>query len=431
MKVRKRKKSKKKILITALIFIIFIVFIIVIKFGTNLINPKKSIKETNITKKNEEINLEKIRKKYNTYMTTIKESAIYKCETECIEIGKITNNTELTLDDNYEINNKYYKILNTNLYIEYTNLKSIEKLSKTKHDEYANYKNYIPYNENIITNDKYKLYFSDNNYIEMTSSSEYPIIIKENTSYGVEFNNRLVFIKKEDTNNITPINNNAEDQTKRIGVLNYHYIVNKEAGELNECTSEICMEDKQFESHLAYLKDNKYYTASMRDLELWLDKKIQLPIHTTVITIDDGWYVARAIDLLQKYQLKATLFLIGSVASPPDYPSDYLEIHSHTWDMHTPGICSGTHGGAILCKDDSFILEDLKKSRESLNNTPYFCYPFYEYNANSERLLKEAGFRMSFIGGEKKTTQETNKYRIPRYVMVDYTTMNDFISSIN
>ena len=41
--------------------------------------------------------------------------------------------------------------------------------------------------------------------------------------------------------------------------------------------------------------------------------KIQLPEHSVSITIDDGWYVSRAITILEKYQILGTLFLIGSL----------------------------------------------------------------------------------------------------------------------
>ena len=80
--------------------------------------------------------------------------------------------------------------------------------------------------------------------------------------------------------------------------------------------------------------------------------------------------MARSITILEKYQMLGTLFLIGSLSSPDAYRSNYLEIHSHTWDMHTLGQCPSSVGrGGILCLDEDKILEDLKKSRESLNNT--------------------------------------------------------------
>ena len=172
----------------------------------------------------------------------------------------------------------------------------------------------------------------------------------------------------------------------------------------------------------------------MRDLELFIDGKIRLPKNSVSITIDDGWYVERAIIVLTKYQMLGTLFLIGSLATPESFSSPYLEVHSHTWDMHTPGVCPSNIGrGGILCLDEQTILEDLRKSRESLNNTTYFCYPFYDYNERAIELLKKAGFTMAFAGEINDSTVRVgqDKFRIPRYVIANYTTMEQFINYVS
>ena len=48
-------------------------------------------------------------------------------------------------------------------------------------------------------------------------------------------------------------------------------------------------------------------------------------------------------------------------------------------------------------------------------------------------LLKKAGFRMAFAGELNDSTVRVgqDKYRIPRYVIVNYTTMNDFIRYVS
>lgn len=166
---------------------------------------------------------------------------------------------------------------------------------------------------------------------------------------------------------------------------------------------------------MKYLKENNYYTATLEELELWIDGKINLPEKTVVITIDDGWYLPHNIEILEKYNLHATLFLIGHLASPDDYKSPNLEIHSHTWNMHNLKECPIGRGGAILCKNKEYIVNDLKKSSESLNNSKYFAYPFYEYNDHAIEVLKEAGFTMAFAGGGRKVTRGIDKYKIPRF----------------
>ena len=258
-----------------------------------------------------------------------------------------------------------------------------------------------------------------------------PIIVKENGSYGVEYDNRLVYVKDTDVKEVITSENTTLGHTNGIAVLNYHYTINREAKEHLQCVDIICMEDTLFDAHIKYIKDNGFYASSMQDFEMFIDGKIQLPEKTVLITIDDGWYVSRAIGILNKYQVLGTLFLIGHLQDVKDFASPYLEVHSHTWDLHDIGVCSGGQGAPLKCTPKEEALADLKKSRESLNNTPYFCWPFYEYNNYAIEIIKEAGFTMAFAGGQRKATVGIDKYTIPRYVMYGSTSVNELARIIN
>jgi len=119
------------------------------------------------------------------------------------------------------------------------------------------------------------------------------------------------------------------------------------------------------------------------------------------------------------------------------YKTEYIELHSHSHNLHNGGKCPGGQGGEIKCLDKNTLLNDLKQSRELLNNTTAFCYPFYEYNTYSENILKEAGFTMAFIGeietyyGYKLAEVNGDKMKIPRFVMFNYTTLNDLKNYFN
>ena len=67
-------------------------------------------------------------------------------------------------------------------------------------DEIDNrYKNYIVFNENIVTNNKTNFYNEAGNLLyTINNSYDLPIIIKDNDRYGVEFINRLVYVNKND-----------------------------------------------------------------------------------------------------------------------------------------------------------------------------------------------------------------------------------------
>ena len=429
--MKKRNKKNKGIYFILLIIILGVVLFIL---NNNTISSNQE-EEKEIVE--EKVSLEEIKTYYSDFVKLNDGSFIYiKENNNYVEAGTIGGEMEIKLDPSYEVVDEYFKILDSDYYVRYDNFNKLDTLSGFN-DEYKSYKNYIVYNENVVLNDNSKLFVDQVNYYEVDGGS-YPIIIKDNDRYGIEFNNRLVYVNSTDVKEVVSSNNTTEEVSNGVSVLNYHFVVSasNENNELKGCQQIICITDTQFDSHIKYLKDNNYYGVSMRDLELFIDGKIRLPKRSVSITIDDGWYVARSIRILEKYQILGTLFLIGNLASPNDYLSEYLEIHSHTWDMHglkTGDDCPNNGGrGGILCFSEEVILEDLKRSRESLNNTPYFCYPFYDYNDRAINLLKQAGFRMAFAGQTgRKATVGINKYKIPRYVIYNYTSMNTFINYVS
>ena len=412
----------KKILV--IIFICLILGISLVLLFLN--NSSDSTKSLEKDLKEETIIDYKIN--YSDFVKVNKNSKLYDRDKK--EIGSVTENTVIELDDTYEIVDEYYKIKNTDYYIDYLDVEPTE-IEVFENNEYKTYKNYIVYNENIKTNSGYKMFLSNDIYYQINNEDTYPIIIKDDSRYGVEFNNHLVYINKEDVKEVYENNNTDLNHTNAIAVLNYHYAIDANSDEAKECVQTICLSETQIDEEIKYLYDNNFYTVNMEDLYLFVTGKIQLPEKSVSITIDDGWYVARMIQILEKYQMMGTLYLIGWLASPSDYASPYLEIHSHTWNLHTPGVCSGEHGGGLLCLDEETILEDLKKSRESLNNTEVLCYPFYEYNNRTIEFVKKAGFKMALGGGQRKAKVGDDLYKIPRYVMLNGTTMNQFMSYVN
>ena len=412
-------KISVKIIITLLCVLIGFS---VIFFGKNLLNNKSSNKKNDV-----KTNKIDITSNYNDYVIATTDTDIYNKKLK--KIGKIYKDTKILLDDKKNIKDKYYKLKNADIYIKYDSVTKSDAF--TYENEYKTYKNYIVYNENIKTKSNYKLLNGDNTLYEFNNSDTYKIIIKDEEKYGIEFNDQLFYIKSEDVESNTESANSDNVIAKDIAVLNYHYTIDKNSDEGKECRQTICMDQNQVEEEIKYLKDNNFYPVTMQDLYLFLTGKIQLPEKSVSITIDDGWYLTRMISILEKYQMQGTLYLIGSLASPNDYTSQYLEIHSHTWDMHTPNVCNGSHGGGLLCLDEQTILDDLKKSRESLNNTDILCYPFYEYNARTIELVKKAGFKMALAGGYRKAKPGDNIYAVPRFELGNYTTMNDFVNAVN
>lgn len=370
---------------------------------------------------------QEIRSHYNEYVMTNKEAPLYeRNDKKWTKTGTVGKGQALTLDAKeitYE--DEYLKVstFEKEYYVYYKDLDVIEKIEKP--DE--RYKKYIVFNKNIKTKETTSFYDEEGNLIyTLKESFDLPIIIKKENQYGVEFNNQLVYVKKEDVEKETDSENTKETNTKGIAVLNYHFFYDEtKQSEINDCNQIICMSKSNFSKHLDYIKDNHIFTPTMREYEMYLDGEINLP-KSVLITIDDGWRIQIGTDLLEKYQLNGTVFLITSWWKDLNWlaKSNYVEYHSHGDNLHKGGDCPGGQGGAIKCLAKDKLVADLNLSRQKLSGSTVFCYPFYEYNDYSIATLKEVGFTMAFAGGMKKSYPGVDKYQIPRYVIYDSTSVN-------
>ena len=411
---------KKKTIIISIIILFTVIIITALSFL--YIKNKAIIKEE---EKKEALIIE-ITNKYNKYVITNKNANIYELiNNKYIEIGQISKSVELELESiDININTKYFVITNLdNKY--YISYKDVDKTDKINDIKDIRYKNYIPYNQNIITKDKTKFYKNIKLIYQVNKSFNLPIIIKENESYYVIHNDKLMEVKKEDVAEVVENNNTELSNAKNIPVITYHAIYDPN-GTGDKCYNIICHPIAQFDSHMKYLKENNFFTPTMREFEMYLDYKLQLPSKSVLITIDDGTLANLGIDILEKYELNNTLFLITAWFNKEEFKTTYGEIHSHGHNLHNTGVCPGGQGGGIKCLPKEVILEDLKQSRNILDQTTVFCYPFYEYNNYAIDLVKEAGFTMAFIGGNRRVTLGIDKMKIPRYTIVATTTLGDF-----
>ena len=410
------KKKKEVIKRNSLLFILLLITVLSIPL----------LIEKDSKANNQKLLATQILNHYDILVKTNKVSKIYTYNGKrYVESGKIGINQIIYLSNQVlTYNNIYYKIVNFDgdYYISYEDVVPIEE--NIKIDD--RYRNYIPFNESIVINGKVNFYDKDDNMVyNLNLNKTFPILIKYDDYYGIEYNNMLLKIKKEDISHIIEENNSSLIPISSIAVLNYHFFYDEtKENEKKDCNQMICHSKKQFKSHLAYIKDNNIFTPTMEEFELFLDKKINLP-KSVLITIDDGWRMQQGIDLLEEYQLNGTVFLITSWFKDIPFLNDYkyVEFHSHGDKLHDVGVCPGGQGGAIKCLSKEKLLADLALSRQKLNGSKVFCYPFYEYNNYSIEVLKEAGFKLAFTGGEYSTTPESNKYKLPRYVITNNTSV--------
>ncbi len=428
--MRTNKKKKRKLKLSTIIFAIIALLLIGLIFY-KLISSEKELYRKNSA---QEV-IDGIKSHYQENVITNKETKLY--DSEGNPIGKINESVMLLLEDiNIDKNTKYFKIKNIeNTYIKY------QDVDPTKENTITNkrYQRYIPFNQNIKTKDEVSFYDKFGNYLyTINKSYDFAIIIKDTNRYGIEFANQLLYIKEDDIGSIYDHHNTNLSNSNGVAVLNYHFFYDENDPEdAKGCNEAICHSKAQFKTHLDYFKENNIFTVTMDELEMYMDRKLQLP-KSVLITIDDGGRTKVGVDMLTEYKMNATIFLVSSWYDPSTYyKTDYIELHSHSHNMHNGGKCPGGQGAEIKCLPKETILDDLATSRNALNNTRAFCYPFYEYNDYSMNLLKEAGFTMAFIGevptyyGYKLAEVGVDKFKIPRFVIMTHTTMKDIDEYFN
>lgn len=409
--------------------LVYIPFLILLTTSIFLFVQYKTEKEKI---ENDKKLLTEIKSHYNNYVITNNETKLYKKEKDkYVEYGKINKNVKLELEEEkINLNTKYFYIKDLNLYIEYNKVSPIEEYNKNNR-----YENYIYFNENIITKENTNFYDNENNYLyTINNSFNFKVLVKDDNRYGVIHNNELLYINKEDINK-TYENDNGQANKNKIRTLTYHFIYDPNT---TSCTQSICHTLEQFESHLKYIRENDYFTLKLDELELYLDGKINIPDKSIVLTIDDGTTIdLKTLDLLEKYEVNATLFVVTSWVSTENLKSDYLDLESHSDNMHIQYECAGqgNQGGGILCLPEEKVLNDLKLSQDKLNGSKYFAYPFFDFNERAISLLKEAGFKLAFIGQYDSDGDSfpniTDKFKVRRKTIFSTTTMNEFIAYLS
>jgi len=410
---------KLKYLIIAVLIALFTLFSIL--FIKNIFS-----KNTDNNKKND---VSTVSKHYSKYVITTKETRLYKKDKgNYNKVGKINKDVKIMLSDSNNSNDKYYRIDGLDYYV-YNN--DIKDTKEFVNDE--RYKHYVPFNKNIKTNSPTVFYDENDNYIySIDESFEFKILVIDENKYGVEYNNSLVYIHSDSIENIYD-NDNGMTNKNRIRTLTYHFIYNPEK---SECKEDICHTLEQFESELKYLNENEYFTMKLSELEMYLDGKINIPEKSIVLTVDDGTvFDLDAIKLLEKYKVNLTMFVITSFNINIDaLQSDYLDLESHTHNMHNQYECPGygMQGGGILCLPEEQVLSDLKTSQDILGGSKYFAYPFFDVNDRAIKLLKEAGFKLAFIGQYDTEgysyKDKTDHYKLRRLSIFNDTDLDEFIS---
>lgn len=208
-------------------------------------------------------------------------------------------------------------------------------------------------------------------------------------------------------------------ETLWIPVLVYHHIGTPPKHFSNAAKS-LFIEPAWLEKHLQYLQENNFQTVNFSDVAAYFNQGIALPLdrgkQPVIISFDDGWKTAfsEALPLLKKYGMTGTMFLPTNLLGKGIY-MNWEQVKK----LHGAGMEIGSHSLShpYLTKSQRAkeeIFESKKILEEKLATTiTTFAYPYGNWNAQIENLVKEAGYTTarSFTTGDG--ISQKNLFHIP------------------
>lgn len=254
-----------------------------------------------------------------------------------------------------------------------------------------------------------------------------------------------------------------------VSILMYHLLV--PASEITPDSQDYgnasVISIEQFESELAYLKENGYQTLFVSELVSYLQEGEIPPPKSVVLTFDDGYECVHTVatPLLQKYGLKANAAPVFSSAvykseHNANYPgrrdsldlsmigdmqtSGVWEIGSHTFDGH--GIQYSPEGDYLMstvdqlwidgieeteAERDDRVLNDLLRTKyllysELKEETPFFVYPYGAWSDALRNMLISLGFSCAITTKEARVTEVSDLFTLERFNIRQGTTLEEF-----
>lgn len=209
-----------------------------------------------------------------------------------------------------------------------------------------------------------------------------------------------------------------------VPVLMYHAVSDSSWG-----YSELFVKPSEMEKQLAYLVDNGYDPIWFEDLAHVED--YDKPV---ILTFDDGYddNYTELFPLLKKYNVKATIFIIGQDVSGINHKMNEEQIK----EMADSGLVSMqshsyTHGDMGSMSEETLeyeIGETQKVITRITGKVPYvLCYPEGKFSSRTIEVAKQFGlnFGLKMVGGLYHTSVD-DVFKISRYYIARSTDIYTF-----
>lgn len=210
-----------------------------------------------------------------------------------------------------------------------------------------------------------------------------------------------------------------------VPVLMYHSIDN---GTFNPWK----MPKETFDEQMKFIKDNHYTTLTLDELYGFLEDGKPIPKKSVVVTLDDGYRdnYTNAYPILKKYRIKATIFVIANTVNKS---KGYLT-SSEISEMSQNGIDFESHTVHHEELDKYSYVKQLnilitsKKMMEGFTGKKvnYLAYPYGDYNEDTVKAAKEAGYKMAFLANGRWSHKDNGIYTLQRIYVCRLLNLREF-----
>lgn len=238
-----------------------------------------------------------------------------------------------------------------------------------------------------------------------------------------------------------------------VPILIYHHFVSNQSKSVFKDNRSV-LDINLFKEQLNYLDEKDFVTISLKDFDLWTQKKQTLPGKAVALTFDDANLSVPHLvyPLLEEKNMYGTTFVItGRVADEPA-PFDMEKIQFSSLpelrqikdrifpEYHTHGLHSFNYvtGKAALQSTSSAALGyDFEHSKELFNKIDptlkmsYFAYPYGIYMKEHEKTLIQKGISLAFLNKGGKAELTSPRLYVPRIPIQKGMTLTQFKKLVN
>lgn len=300
---------------------------------------------------------------------------------------------------------------------------------------------YVNTNTSIITKADAEVFDNSSGSLvpmaKLKAKYRYPVIADSGEFWKVDVGGRVGYVAKV---SVEPDNG--------VPVLMYHHILTPEdKADSPFATATTTVTTTEFNSQIDYLANQGYTTISMYDLERYLNKSVNLPAKSVVITFDDGIIstMEYAYPKLKQHGFIAEQFIITSRIPTSSATFDHKRLHflsqqdmdtmgdvysyeSHTHNLHN---LDGNTISQVLTKTDAEVYTDIQTSQGILGGSKYFAYPFGQYDNGTINTLKSLGFTIAVTTKTGKVTLGENKLEMDRVQVLPGLGVKEFAEKVD